>query len=269
MKKETISEYYLERYVLGELPDEDAEEIQRLTSSNPELQAALENLESSNQDILTLYPPLTVKASLLTRLNDRPNKIFPLKRILTISSAVAAFLILILVLPLFKQRPRIIYPDPEHDVTLVKGIPPVDLSLTQLLVYRKIHDKVEILADGEKASEGDLLQLAYVTTEDSYGVILSIDGRGTVTLHFPESKGKSTKLELSKQFLLPNAIELDDAPNFERFFFLTSEYPIDVDGVLREAQDLANNPERVQQKNLDLPESFKQYSVLILKGGGS
>jgi hypothetical protein len=74
---------------------------------------------------------------------------------------------------------------------------------------------------------------------------------------------------LSKQFLLPNAIELDDAPNFERFFFLTSEYPIDVDGVLREAQDLANNPERVQQKNLDLPESFKQYSVLILKGGGS
>jgi len=108
-----------------------------------------------------------------------------------------------------------------------------------------------------------------VTTEESYGMILSIDGRGTVTLHLPENKGESTKLESSKQFLLPNAIELDDAPKFERFFFFTSGSPIDVDSVLREAQDLAKNPEKVQQKNLNLPESYKQYSVLILKGEGS
>jgi len=269
MNKETISEYYLERYALGELPDEEAEEIRRLSSTVPEIHAALEEMKSSDHDILSLYPPLTVKASLLTQLAETSKKPFPLKRVLTISSAVATFLILILVLPLLKQKPRIIFPDPEQDVTLVKGIPTVDLSRTQLLVYRKIQDQVEILTDGKHARAGDLLQLAYVTTEDSFGMILSIDGRGTVTLHLPESKGESTKLELSKQFLLPNAIELDDAPKFERFFFLTSEFPIDVDGVLQEAQDLAKNPEQVQRKNFDLPESFKQYSVLILKGEGS
>ena len=268
MNKETISEYYLERYVLGELPDEEAEEIGRLASTNPKLQKTLEEIESSNQGILALYPPMTVRASLLTLLDDKPNKPFPLKRVFVISSAVATFLILILILPLLKQKSSIIYPNLEQDVTLVKGIPTVDLSRTQLLVYRKIQDQVEILLDGKHARVGDLLQLAYVTTEDSYGVILSIDGRGAVTLHHPENKGESTKLELSKQFLLPNAIELDDAPKFERFFFLTSGSPIDVDGVLREAQDLAKNPGKVQQTNLDLQESLKQYSVLILKGEG-
>ena len=186
-----------------------------------------------------------------------------------LSSAVATLLILILFLPLLKQKPPIIYPDAEKEVTLVKGIPAVDLSQTQLLVYRKIQDRVETLSDGEKARAGDLLQLAYVATEDLYGMILSIDGRGVVTLHLPESKGDSTQLELSRQSLLPSAIELDDAPEFERFFFLTSDSPIDVDGILQEAQDLAKNLEQVRQNNLDLPENFQQYSVLILKGEGS
>jgi hypothetical protein len=100
-------------------------------------------------------------------------------------------------------------------------------------------------------------------------MILSIDGKGAVTLHLPERKGDSTKLELGKQSLLSNAFELDDAPEFERFFFLTSDSPIDVDGVLQEAQDLAKNLEQIRQNNLDLPESYEQYSVLILKGEGS
>ena len=196
-------------------------------------------------------------------------KSFPLRRVLTISSVVATFLVIILVLPLFKQKAKIIHPVGEREVTLVKGMEAVDLSRTQLLVYRKIKDRVETLSDGERARAGDLLQLAYVSTEDSYGMILSIDGRGAVTLHLPESKGDTTKLELSKQSLLPNAFELDDAPEFERFFFLTSDSPIDVDGILLEAQDMAKNLEQIRQNNLDLPESFKQYSVLILKGEGS
>jgi hypothetical protein len=269
MNKETISEYYLERYALGELPDEDEEKIRQLSFSVPEIQAALEKIKASDQDILTLYPPKTVKAGLLAQLEEIPKKSFPLKRVLAVSSVVAAFLILFLVLPIIRQKPPIVFPDAEKDAPLVKGIPAVDLSQTQLLVYRKIQDRVEILSNGEIAKTGDLLQLAYVTTQDSYGMILSIDGRGIVTLHLPESKGESTKLESGKQFLLPNAIELDDAPKFERFFFLTSGSPIDVDGILQEAQDLANNPELVQQANLDLPDRFTQYSVLILKGEGS
>jgi len=125
------------------------------------------------------------------------------------------------------------------------------------------------LSDGDQARAGDLLQLAYVATEESYGMIFSIDGRGVITLHFPEDKGESTQLELNKQFSLPNAIELDDAPGFERFFFLTSGSPIDVHAVFNAVKDAARDPEQVRQTGLDLPESLKQYSILILKGAGS
>jgi hypothetical protein len=269
MNKETISEYYLERYALGELPVEDKKEIHRLAASSPEIRSALEEIKSSDRDILALYPPLTVKAGLMAVLEKSPKKAFPLKPVLAISSVAAVFLVLILFIPLSEQKPSIIHPYAQQDVTLIKGVPAVDLSQTQLLVYRKIQDTVEILSDGEQARTGDLLQLAYVVTQNSYGMILSIDGRGTVTLHLPENQEKSTQLESGKQFLLPNAFELDDAPGFERFIFLTSPVPIDVEEVLQEAQDLANNTEQVQQKDIDLPESFTQYSVLILKGEGS
>jgi len=308
MNKEVISEYYLERYDLGELPDEEAEEIGLLASTDPELQAALDEIKSSNREILALYPPLAVKASLTTQLSalsdmspekalkilseitlEMPTegtsiksaetttkistkvwkKSFPLRPILAISSVAAVLLAIFLALPLFKQKPGVIHPDTEQDITLIKGTPRVDLSVTQLLVYRKTEDKVEILSDGDKARAGDLLQLAYVSAEESYGMIFSIDGRGLITLHFPVSKDKSTQLELNKQSSLPNAIELDDAPGFERFFFLTSGSPIDVNAVLIKLKDTARDAKQIKRTNLDLPASLKQYSILIRKGAGS
>jgi len=269
MNEEAISEYYLERYALGELPDKEKAEIHRLSLSAPEIQAALDNIESSNREILTLYPPPTVKSGILTRLEDVRERSFPFRRILAIASAASVVLILFLVFPLMKHKSPITTPGTNPDNILVKGIPPVDLTRTQLLVYRKIQDRVEKLSDGEQAGTGDLLQLAYVTTLDTYGMIFSIDGRGTVTLHLPESRGQSTKLDPGKQSLLPNAFELDDAPQFERFIFLTSDSPIDVDSVLEEARNLAKQPDQAQTKNLDLPGDFRQYSVLIHKGEGS
>ncbi|MBN1221923.1 MAG: hypothetical protein JXB23_01650 [Candidatus Aminicenantes bacterium] len=266
MNKEVISAYYLERYILGELPDEETKEIGRLAATDPDLRTALEEIEFSNREILALYPPPTVRAGLTTLLEDIPKKSFPLKRVLTFSSAAALLLILILVLPLLKEKSGIVPPDSEQDLMLIKGIPKVNLSVTQLLVYRKIQDRVEILSDGDRAKAGDLLQLAYVSTEESYGTILSIDGTGTITLHFPETKGKSTQLEMNKQCLLPNAIELDDAPGFERFIFLTSGSPIDVDSVLIELEDIIKDPEQIKQAGLDLSGNLKQHSILILKG---
>jgi anti-sigma-K factor RskA len=276
MNKEIISEYYLERYVLGELPSEDAEKIYRLASTQPEIQNALEEIVSSNRDILSLYPASTVKANLLARVEEvqgRPAEVgwfiktFSLRRILYISSAVAAALVFfILILPSLKKETGTIPSDLGDDFSLVKGIQSIDLSKTQLLIFRKDKDKVEILKDGMQASTGDLLQLAYVAAKEPYGMILSIDGRRSVTLHFPEEKGASTELMLNKRALLANAIKLDDAPSFERFFLITSGSPVDVDDILKKAENLAKIPERAKQMELDLPDSIKQYSVLILKG---
>jgi hypothetical protein len=182
-------------------------------------------------------------------------------------AVILAFVIL--VLPRFKKPADIIPAVAEEEWALVKGSQSIDLSKTQLLVYRKNKSRVEILADGGQAERGDLLQIAYVTTRDPYGLILSLDGRGGVTLHFPADNGGSSLLELNKKTPLPHALELDDAPGFERFFLVTSRFPIDVEDVLKKAGDLARNPQRVRREKLDLAEDIEQYSVLILKGEGS
>jgi len=87
------------------------------------------------------------------------------------------------------------------------------------------------LKNGARAKAGDLLQLAYIPAGKTYGVIFSIDGSGIVTLHHPESKGNSSILKQEKKNLLPSSYELDNAPDFERFFFITTMEEIEVQSI--------------------------------------
>ena len=279
MNKETCSDYYLERYILGELPEEDTREIRRQASTNPEVLAALENIESSNQAVLLRYPPAVVKERLLGRLAEARGRkrekgwlirTTQLRRALYVSSAFAAALILlVLVRPSLKKEGVGEEPRAGEEYSQAKGTEALDLSKTQLLVYRKNRDRVEMLTDGSLSRAGDLLQLAYVAAQAPYGVILSIDGRGGITLHYPTEKGGTTDLTQNKRIPLPNAIELDDAPAFERFFFLTSASPIDPAGILERAKAFAADPWRAREGKLELPEGIEQNSIIILKGEGS
>ena len=97
-------------------------------------------------------------------------------------------------------------------------------------------------------------------------MILYIDGNGNVTLHFPDKENNPTSLDQDKKILLHNAIELDNAPGFERFFFITSSVEINAAEILKKAAILANNPDRVKKDNIDLPENVNQYSIIIIKG---
>ncbi len=281
MNKNIINDYYLERYVLGELPQEEAQEILHLVSENPEIKDALKKIELSNQDILALYPPSKVKANLLSEYEKRVDKSIvsrwlemsslSSKRIIAVSSVSAVLLLLIFFfgLPISNKRDVLNPYEVGPDFSLVKGINSLDLTKTQLLVFRKTGEEVEVLDSGTLSNKGDLLQLAYVATHEPFGIILSIDGRGEITLHYPETKYESTELLMNKRSLLPHAIELDDAPGFERFFFITSKNKINVEVVLTIVKDWAQNPDRVRESELDLPEGMDQYSVLILKGEGS
>ena len=86
----------------------------------------------------------------------------------------------------------------------------------------------EILQDGEKVGEGDTLQIGYVAAGQAYGVILSVDGRGTVTVHLPSASSVAQPLDQEGIVLMPFAYQLDDAPEFERFFFVTSKEEFDL-----------------------------------------
>ena len=108
----------------------------------------------------------------------------------------------------------------------VKGMRP------SLAVFRKTDDHSETLADGDLARPGDLIRLGYRAAGRRFGVILSLDGRGNVTLHLPRQGRRAAALQGAEVVLLDHAFELDDAPGWERFFFVTSETPFDLDAVV-------------------------------------
>jgi len=269
MKIEPVRGWELERYLLCELSPARMDEIKAMLETDPKLREKLNVLKSSNEEILEQYPPEVI----VPRIKSRPKKGhedkagYPvlLKRLLYATPALAAVLVVLFIV--FQDRGIRTGLDMEglHG-TRIKGIEKIDMSKPYILIHRKVDDTVELLENGDSARAGDLLQIAYTSVGANYGVILSLDGRGVVTLHYPESAGKDPTLSQDNRTLLSSSYELDDAPSFERFFFITSKSEIDVQEVLKSAKTLAKNIKKSKTDNLDLPDSFDQYSLLIKKG---
>ncbi len=134
-----------------------------------------------------------------------------------------------------------------------------------LQVFRKRGEDAEKLRHGQAATAGDLIQLRYVAGEASHGAILSIDGRGEVTLHYPESEDGDLSLEPGKAIALPHAYELDDAPRFERFVFITAAGPFDLGVILDAARSIKRSGARAEDIALDLPDGLWQSSFVVKK----
>jgi hypothetical protein len=147
-------------------------------------------------------------------------------------------------------------------ITQVKG-PENTKADPKLRVYRKRSSGIERVGEGALAREGDVLQLGMVSGGAQHGVVVSLDGRGAVTLHFPRESTGPTKLGSGEQHAT-DGYELDDAPEFERFFFVTTSGPADVSSVMHAAEALAatGNP---KTEALPLPRGYQQTSVLIRK----
>jgi hypothetical protein len=269
MKTNPVNSWELERYLLGELPPTRMDEIKKLLETDSGLREELSALKRSNEEILKQYPPEAVvpqiKAQVETGQEDKAKQPVLFKRLLYATPVFAAALVVLFIV---FQNPggRTVSDIEGLQGTRIKGTEKIDLTKPHILVHRKVNDTVELLEGGDNANAGDLLQIAYVSVGTPYGVIFSIDGGGVVTLHYPESEDKEPILDLDKRTLLPTSYELDDAPDFERFFFITSQSWIDVQTILNRAKVLAKNPKISETAELDLPDSFSQYSLLIKKG---
>ncbi len=136
----------------------------------------------------------------------------------------------------------------------------------RLLAFRQVGDQVERLEQDAIAHAGDLIQLRYTAGGEGYGVIASIDGAGVVTLHHPVSEDappEATALS-AKPTALPHAYALDDAPEFERFFFITADTPLDVPHSLAALRALAARRDSATA-TLDLPAGLHQWSLRLRK----
>lgn len=121
------------------------------------------------------------------------------------------------------------------------------------------------LSSGEHLSAGDVVQLGWQVSSTMSlprGVVVSIDGRKTVTQHLPLPPATEAPL-LSARGLLPSSYELDDAQRFERFFLVTGPV-VDVDNVLRAARVLAA-AEAPETMPLVLPATLQVSELLVRK----
>jgi hypothetical protein len=104
-----------------------------------------------------------------------------------------------------------------------KGLEP------RIFIYRDMGDgDIELLQNNDAVRANDTLQISYLATGQNYGAILSIDGSSVITLHYPENSNMLPRLQPQDEVYLPYGYLLDDAPDFERFIFVTSEEAFDV-----------------------------------------
>ncbi|MBI9099446.1 MAG: hypothetical protein JEY91_13265 [Spirochaetaceae bacterium] len=244
MKKEVLKDFYYEQILLGELnPENYDNEI-------------LDKLKESNEDILMKYPPGHMAEKIqkkLTEQNKTTKGNFNYRKIYIPLSAAAVFLLFFAIFPMNRQPQNDIA---ENDIIRLKGNKP------SLSIYRGNADEAELLENNSLVREKDLLQISYDGAGIKYGVIFSIDGRGTVTLHYPGNVYSSTRLDSGGKIFLPFSYELDNAPFFERFFFISSDNEIDAQEIMEKAARIAKGN---KSEMLSLPVDFNQQSIILFK----
>jgi len=244
------ADWRLEQAALGECPK----------GYEPDTEA-LAALERSNKQILVELPPRVVTAEIHRRMEEhRARK--KRRALFTTSTFAAAAAILFFFV--FVGRGG---HDDQSAVDPGAGGPEESVRIKgsmRLLIHREAASEPALLKQGSTVASGDLLQLSYAAGGKSHGVIVSIDGRGSATLHFPSTPGARTAIAPTETTALAHSYRLDDAPRFERFFFVASQGPIDPAMVLRAAERLASKPTR-ETALLRLPEQLEQTAVLLRK----
>ena len=221
-----ITEFELERFLLAELPNDDRDRVERLIAVDAQAAARLESLRRSSRDILESHDRVSMVRAIRARKQQvsppRPWRGSPMK----VGLLAAACLVVALAAPLILRRsvPGAGATPPEE--TLVKGAP------SSLQIFRKTSTGSEPLHTGSLTSAGDLIRLGYQAVAARYGAIISIDGRGHLTRHWPRGGDMAESLKGPGLVLLDQAFELDDAPRFERFYLVTNVHAFQIGSVL-------------------------------------
>jgi hypothetical protein len=271
MTQREIPKLLVEQLELGELsPDRRAAVEVELARAEVDPREAL---RASNAEILRDYPSDRVGAEILRRAarsEPTPSRGSWLPWLLVPGVAGAAALGLVLVIgdrdPAAPEGESgaVAVLDPgseEGETTRIKGG-----ADAHLVIDRKRGEGHERLVAGELIREGDLLQISVVPDGHAHAVIVSIDGRGVVTLHHPGAPDQPSTLPKGEEIALPDGYELDDAPGFERFFLITrsDDAAIDVAAVMKAAEQLAADPKRARTDPLPLIGDEWQQSALEL-----
>ena len=201
------------------------------------IEAALNDLRKSDEEILNTYSVQAMKAAVAGKLNKKgadtnegvsaPLK-FPTFKI--VSYAAAAVLLAAIVIPAGLRNSKI--SANRAPTERVKGNAAPVITEPSLKLYRQKGREIQALSDGDFARSGDVIQITYNAGKEEYGVIFSVDGNGNITRHFPENSWQAGQLDQSSNEIpLDFSYELDNAPDFECFVLVTAKKQFSLDGI--------------------------------------
>ncbi|MCL2441697.1 MAG: hypothetical protein FWD14_08145 [Treponema sp.] len=258
MNKTFVSAFLLERYHIGEVTPKEKKLVEEALNKDESLINSLENLKQANIDFFKKYPASDniIKKSLSV----------PKRRLTPVTMGIcAAAMAAFIAVPLFVFNNS-------ADVEFGDRIKGSSISgnSIELNIFLKENSAGDVimLPDNSGISEGNTIQLVYrvlgVSTAEKYGTIFSIDGRSYVTMHYPYTPWQSTLLVSGRYVPLEAAFTLDDAPNYEIFFFVASETPINLRDIYETANQLAEEINRKPQDAFKMgTEAFKNYELEV------
>jgi len=223
-----VPDVLLEQYRLRELPHREADRIAELIHQDPTLRERLDALDRSDEALRRDGAIDAIAGRVRNHIDRQGHGSQTVRRRSAsywIVPALAAVTIAIAVVA------RTLSPPPmDAGTERIKGLHPA------LALYRRTADGSETLADGAVARRGDLVRVGYRAAGRAYGVIFSVDGRGAVTMHLPPTGDRAVPLAHEPTVLLDQAYELDDAPQLERFYFVTGRTAFDVAPIVNAAR---------------------------------
>ena len=261
-----FSAFSLEAWLCGQVRPELQEDVGAWLRTNERQRRHLADLQAANRQFLAEHPADWLMGELAIRAQAaRPR--FGLGSLLArkawLAIPAAAALLLVLLFHPARPLPRSGKAH-EFDPILIKGGAAVADLTGSLQVHRLARNAIEVLPDGSEVRPGELLQLSCWISTDAYGLIISIDGRGTVTQHFPlENEGN--RLRGRKWTLLPFAIELDQAPRFECFYLIIAPGPFATHELLTHIKGRLLGAFDRPPLKLDLPPGFVQKALTLVK----
>ena len=203
------------------------------------IQSELAKLRKSNEEILAAYPLDEMHAKIMQKGFEQKNQSKAYakneaaskgQRLSVWKYCAAAVLLLAFALPLALRNTK--------ETAVTGSIHIKGNAHHQIRLYRQNGNDAQLLKNGEKASENDLIQITYTPGIYNYGVIFSVDGNGNVTRHFPENSWAAAKLEKTgEEVPLSFSYSLDNAPDYECFIFVASEKEFNLSEIEKISRD--------------------------------
>jgi len=249
-----IPDWKLERFLTGDLPEEEMNKLRELEANDAVFANRVKMLREDNKAILSKLPFETLAANLGTVTETAGTAAKNAPRFTLVKFAAAAMFVFAVALVAFfaQSETSVMNERVGSDVASVGGSQNTQVALAEnesdtrikgldarMEVWKKTPTGIVQLNDLDSVGEGDEIQLRYAVPEKCFGLLFSMDGNGALTLHMGDGV-KAVELAPGKMNSLPFAYKLDDAPYFEKFFFVTSpkEFAVeenDVDKLLKKS----------------------------------